>query len=172
MMTHFHCRQDMGGQTYGDRNNFTLSALGRDWVRYTYSNVFQETKYHSCLLIDDKGVKITPRDGGKARQPGKVLKFEDDGVMAQVVGDATYAYSWEWDWVNNVAGADYPFLGTGYWTEVTETPNDFRYQQGTADYHNTPFYEYASSQNGGLQEHIVKGPYNPMGRVYLSLIHI
>ncbi len=169
MMTHFHCRQDMGGQTYGDRNNFTMSALGRDWVRYTYANIFQDTRFHSCLLIDDKGVKVTPRDGGKARQPGKVLNFEDDGTMAQVAGDATYAYSWEWDWVNNVPGADYPFLGAGYWTEVTETPNDFRYQQGTEGHLDIPFYEYASAQTGGFQEHIVKGPYNPMERVYRTV---
>ena len=98
MMVHFHCRQDMGGHTHGDRNSFAMSALGRIWMRYTFGSNFQETEYHSCILVDDIGIKINPKDGQKARMPGKILGFSDNSTSAQVSGDATYAYTWEWDW--------------------------------------------------------------------------
>jgi len=93
MMLHFHCRQDMGGHTHGDRNNFTLSSLGRVWVRYTYGSEFQETQYHSCILVNDLGIPIATPDGKKARMPGKLVYFNDTGDAVQACGDATYAYT-------------------------------------------------------------------------------
>ncbi len=167
MMTYFHCRQNMGGHTYADRNSFTLSSLGRDWVRYSYNSNYNNVEYHSCPLIDDIG--IISGGGGTTRQPGKLLNFEDDGNFVQVTGDATYAYSWEWHWSNNLPSIDHPWIGTNGWTKVTETFNDFQYQPSSESHHNIPYYNYASwfMENG--EEHIVKRPYNPMQRVYRTV---
>ena len=166
LMLHFHARQDMGGHTHGDRNNVALSGLGRIWLRYTYGSAFQETQYHSCMLINDLGVKITPRDGAKARQPSRLLHFAETNKMATVSGDATYAYSWEWEWQGRPAGSDHSWLGTDGWEKVTETWNDFRYQAGNQDFHELPFYDFGHWTSAGQLERLIKRPYNPMQKVY------
>ena len=167
---HFHCRQDMGGHTHGDRNSFAMSALGRIWVRYTYGSHFQETEYHSCLLVNDLGVPIADPDGRKARMPGKLVNYEDTGDAVQVCGDATYAYTWEWHWQSRPPTQDHSWLNTNGWSAVTEVWNDFRYEQGTEAYHNIPFYNYAHWNNAGNLERMVKRAYNPMDYVYRTAL--
>ncbi len=169
MAVHFHCRQDLGGHTHGDRNNFTLSALGRTWIRYTYGSAFQETQYHSCPLIDDLGTPLTYKDGVKARQPGKVLSFDENGDHATIVGDATYAYSWEWHWETRPSTQDHSWLGTDNWEEVTESWNDFKHIPGAETFHSTPFYDYDNWNSGGDLERMIKRPYNTMEKVYRTL---
>ena len=166
LMLHFHARQDMGGHTNGDRNNIVLSGLGRIWLRYTYGSHFQETKYHSCMLIDDLGVKVTQRDGVKARQPGRLIHFQETDKMATVTGDATYAYSWEWEWQGRTPDSDHSWLGTDNWEKVTETWNDFRFQAGNQYFHELPFYDFGHWNNPGQLERLIKRPYNPMQKVY------
>ncbi|MGB0930790.1 MAG: 3-coathanger stack domain-containing protein, partial [Chitinophagales bacterium] len=131
-----------------------------------YGSEFQETEYHSCLLVDDLGIKITNLEGRKARQPGRILEFGDEGILAKVAGDATHAYSWEWHWQAKSALEDHSWLGTDNWEKVTETWNDFRYQQGNEFYHNLAFYDYANWNSPGNLERIIKRPFNPMQRVY------
>lgn len=169
LMLHFHVRQDFGGHTHGDRNNVALSGLGRIWLRYTYGSSFQETEYHSTVLINDLGIKITDRDGRKARQPARLMDFQENGNMATASGDATYAYSWEWEWQGRDANTDHSWLGTDNWEKVTETWNDFRYQAGNEYFHELPFYDFAQWQNGGQLERMIKRPYNPMQRVYRTV---
>jgi len=166
LMLHFHARQDMGGHTNGDRNNIALSGLGRIWLRYTYGSHFQETKFHSCILVDDLGIKITARDGAKARQPGRLMHFQETDNMATISGDATYAYSWEWEWQGRTPDTDHSWLGTGNWEAVTETWNEFRYQQGNEFFHELPFYDFGHWNNPGQLERLIKRPYNPMQKVY------
>ncbi|MFK7936504.1 MAG: T9SS type A sorting domain-containing protein [Saprospiraceae bacterium] len=167
LLLHFHCRQDLGGHTHGDRNGFAMSALGRIWFRYTYGSSFQETEYHSCLLINDLGIKITNLEGRKARQPGIVLDFQDDSKSTKIVGDATYAYSWKWHWQRRPATQDHSWLGTDNWTKVTENWNDFRHTAGAESHHEIPFYDYANWNASPDQlERVIKRPYNPMQRVY------
>lgn len=167
MMMHYHCRMDLGGHTHGDRNGFALSSLGRIWVPKPFGPNYQETDYHSCVLIDDTGIFITQKDGKKARQPGIVLDYQSGSDYSTVAGDATYAYSWEWHWDPKVAGQDHSWLNNGLgWTEVTETWNDFRYQQGPYYYHDTPFYDYADWRDGDKFERMIKRPHLPMNKVY------
>ncbi len=170
LATQFHVRQDMGGHTHGDRNDFTLSALERIWIRKSYGgSQFQPTWFHSCILIDDVGMGVGDPDGDKCRQPGKVLHWESDDKMSVGVGDATYAYSWEWHWSPQSESADHPWLGNDGWTKVTETWNDFRYNPGSADYFNTPFYEFPHWHQADKFERMVKRPYNPMQQVTRSV---
>jgi len=170
MMLHFHCRQDMGGHTHGDRNNFTLSSLGRIWVRYTYGSEFQETQYHSCILVNDLGIPIATPDGKKARMPGKLVYFNDSNDAVQACGDATYAYTWDWHWQSRPPGQDHSWLNTNGWSAVMEVWNDFRYEQGTEAYHNLPFYNYAQWKDGGNLERLVKKEYNAMDYVYRTAL--
>ena len=162
----FHCRQDLGGHTYGDRNNFTLSGLGRMWVHYTFGPGFVYTKYMSGILVDDLGMPVTLKHGTKVRQPGTILDYDEEALATWVAGDATYAYSWEWHWEAQPSGVDHSLLGTDGWVKVLETWNDFRYLPGTESYHEIPFYDYADWQEPGKFERMIKRPYNPMQRVY------
>jgi len=163
MMIYFNCRQDLGGHTHGDRNTFNMNALGRIFVPYTYGSHFQDSKHHSIILVDDTGIAITDKDGRKARQPGKILSFSDDGTLAQTVGDATYAYSWEWHWETRPASQPHSWLSNGQgWTEVQETWNDFRYQQGTEFYHDIPFYDLAHWNAEDKLERMIKRPANTL----------
>ncbi len=169
MMVHYHIRQDLGGHTHGDRNSFTLSSHGRIWTPYTYGGAFQETEYHSCILIDDLGIKITEKDGRKARQAGTLLDFQENTDHAFIAGDATYAYSWEYHWETRSAAQDHAWLGTNNWVEELSTWNDFRNQPGPYAYHNLPYYDYGNWNSGGNLERIIKRPFNPMQKVYRGL---
>lgn len=88
----FHIRQDLGGHTYGDRNSFTLSGLGRVWVRNPVGYA-PETEWSSGILVDGKGITIAPQDGRKARMPGRLAAFQDSALSTFSMGDATYAYN-------------------------------------------------------------------------------
>ncbi len=170
MSVQFHCRQDMGGHTHGDRLDFTLSALDRIWVRKTYGgSQFQPSYFHSTVLIDDKGVGVGDPDGDKCRQPGKLLSWQPTSNFSTVAGDATYAYTWEWHWSPQNAGSDHPWLGSNSWEKVLETWNDFKYIPGNETYHNTPFYDYDHWTSAGKLERMVKRPYNPMQRVFRTV---
>ncbi|WOO40932.1 hypothetical protein [Rubellicoccus peritrichatus] len=171
MSLEFHCRQDFGGHTNADRLNFNLSALGRVWGCYRTevnggpTGNPHEMKYHSCILIDDKGVQVNSKDGVKARQPGSVIDFSDQSDITSVTGDATYAYTWEYNWNANVMGAPDSNLNNG-WTMVEETLNDFRYTPGTEPFHDIRFYDYASWHTFPFVERMVKRPWLPMSYIY------
>lgn len=161
----FHCRQDMGGHTHGDRNDFTLSALGRTWIKKTYGgSQFQPTWFHSCIIIDGKGVGVGDPDGDKCRQPGILLEHEINDDFSMVAGDATYAYTWEWHW-SPQAGNDHPWLGTNGWEKVLETWNDFQYIPKSEAHFNIPFYEYPHWHQADRKERMIKRLHNPMEKV-------
>lgn len=166
----FHARQDMGGHTHGDRNDFTLSALGRIWIRKSYGgSQFQPTHFHSAVLIDDLGVPITDLDGDKARQPAKFLDFSPGENLSTASADATYAYSWEWHWSPQPPELDHPWLGSDGWEAVTETWNDFQYEPQSEAHYDLPFYDWAHWHQPGKEECIVKRAYNPMQKVIRSI---
>ena len=152
MLVQFHARQNNGGHTYGNRNEFTLSALGRTWLPRLYSgSTVEATYFHNCILIDGKGVPITNLEGYKARQPAKVIGWQSANGVSSVTGDATYSYNWEWSWQPQSASANNTNLGST-WSQVTETPNDFQqtplstnlYPYANASYYNQPYWNAAS----------------------------
>jgi len=166
----FHCRQDMGGHTHGDRNDFTLSALGRVWIRKSYGgSQFQPTWFHSCILIDDKGIGIGDPDGDKSRQPGTILDYQSNENLSMIAGDATYPYTWEWHWSPQTMSNDHPWLGSNGWEAVTETWNDFQYIERNDAHFDIPFYEYPHWHQADRYERMVKRPYNPMEKVYRTI---
>ncbi len=164
MSTWFHCRQNRGGHTAGDRNDIHMSALGRMWLRKAYGNAFQHSYFHSCLMVNDLGVPLNTI----AQQPGKILDYSASNEMTTATGDATYAYTWQWHWDGN-SQPDHPWLGVDGWEAVTETPNDFQYQPQPGPYMDTPFYDYPHWANPTNEEQLVKKLYNPMERVIRSV---
>ena len=170
MMSHFHCRQDLGGHTNGDRNSFTLSSHDRMFIRYSYGNEIPETGAHSCILVNDQGL-FADVVNDIAEVPGRVTDFQENDADVQVSGDATYAYSWEWKYDPHVPGVTTPkLLGSDGWTAVTEKPNDFQYQQQPESYYNVNFFNrpfWAGGEN--RISGYVKKPHNPMEKVYRTV---
>ncbi len=170
MMSHFHCRQDLGGHTNGDRNSFTLSSHDRMFIRYSYGNEIPETGAHSCILVNDQGL-FADVVNDIAEVPGKITDFQENNSDVQVSGDATYAYSWEWKYDPHVPGVTTPeLLGANGWTAVTQKPNDFQYQQQPESYYNVDFFNrpyWAGGEN--RISGYVKKPHNPMEKVYRTV---
>ena len=140
MMALFYCRQNLGGHTYGNRNEFTLSALGRTWVQRVYGGDqgLAQTKFQNCILIDDKGIYsgILP-----AKQPAKVIGWQSSKSISSVTGDATYAYNWKWLWNGYPEnGPPKELTQTPGWSKVSKTPNDFQLYP-----YDTRFYPFADS---------------------------
>ncbi len=162
----FHCRQDMGGHTHGDKLDFTLSSHGRVWIRKTYGgSPFQPTWYHSSILVDDIAIGVGDPDGDKVRQPGTLLEWHPDSQLTKVAGDATYAYTWEWHWSPQSAANDHPWLGSNGWEGVNETWNDFQFVKGDEAFYDIPFYDYAHWHQEDKLERMIKREYNPMEKV-------
>jgi len=166
----FHCRQDMGGHTHGDRNDFTLSALGRVWIRKSYGgSQFQPSWFHSCVLVDDIAIGVGDPDGDKCRQPGKLLEWYPDNQLTKVAGDATDAYTWEWHWSPQSPENDHPWLGANGWEEVTETWNDYQFIPQEEAHFDIPFYDYAHWHQEGKLERMIKREYNSMEKVFRTV---
>jgi hypothetical protein len=170
MMVLFNTRQNNGGHTHANRNDFTLDALGRTWVQRVYggSEEFQSTKFHNCILIDGKGIPRTYIDGHKARQPAKVIGWISNSAMSAVTGDATYSYNWEWDWFARAANVESPKLKTSGWTKVSETPNSFQQTPIDLLYNpkaNTPYYSQPAWSSAGKVERMVKFRFNKVEKV-------
>lgn len=166
----FHCRQDMGGHTHGDRNDFTLSALGRVWIRKSYGgSQFQPSWFHSCILVDDIAIGVGDPDGDKCRQPGKLTEWYTDDQLSKVAGDATDAYTWEWHWSPRDANQDHPWLGTNGWEKVLNTWNEYQFIERDEAHFDLPFYDFEHWHQEGKYERMVKRPYNPMEKVHRTV---
>ncbi len=166
----FHARQDMGGHTHGDRLDFTLSGLGRIWIRKSYGgSQFQPSKFHSMILVDSIGMGVGDPDGDKCRQPATILNTQITPELSSVSADATSAYSWEWHWSPQLPGNDHPWLGNDGWEAVTESWNDFLPTPQSEAHYDIPFYDYPHWHQPGKLERMVKRPYNPMEKVVRNI---
>ncbi len=162
----FHARQDFGGHTHGDRNDFTLSGLGRIWIRKSYGgSQFQTSKHHSMILIDDIGMAVGDPDGDKCRQPATILETNTSSEISTISADATYAYTWDWHWSPQPDGSEHPWVSGDEWSPVTESWNDFLPTPHPEAHYNTPFYEYPHWHQPNKYERMIKRLYNPMEKV-------
>lgn len=82
----FDCRFDTfaSGHIHGNRNDFTLFALGREWVTGPGYGGFAN-ELHASVLIDGKG---------SARSPGRFLDVMDQKDFTLFAGDAKLAYDY------------------------------------------------------------------------------
>lgn len=173
MHVQFNVRQNFGGHTSADRNDFTLSALGRIWIPKEAAYGVVETDFFSCILVNGKGIHTSPDEGVKSRQPAKIISYKSDDVCSAASGDATYAYNWDYRWKNGPAGQAHPLLSKNDgWEKVSETLNDFMYVKNTSDpYYDKPFYEFGSwnAKKKGDKERMVKKRVNNMERVIRNI---
>ena len=101
MALHVECRRDAigPGHQHSNQNDFTLSALGRQWV---VERGFHraDTAMHSCILIDGKGQ-------GNFTAPGRFITYLDHPFATAVVGDARDAYTYRhtFSWRPNIPGS-------------------------------------------------------------------
>ncbi|HEY3379276.1 MAG TPA: hypothetical protein VGL77_17495, partial [Armatimonadota bacterium] len=86
----FECRPDVHGPSHAhsDRNNFSLSALGYKWGIDRGFHI-NETRHHSCVLIDGKGQ-------GFFGPAGRMVAYLDTPLATVGVGDASYAYNYRY----------------------------------------------------------------------------
>lgn len=167
----FHVRQDFGGHTCADRNTFTLSALGRLFVNYNSGSTnsgLQEAKFHSIVEVDGLSMATTPKEGVKCRIPAKLAAWSPGGGDATfATGDATYAYSNDWDWI---AYTTTPSLRGGF-TFDNNNHNTFRRSGNKISeaFGNTPFVGFPHWVNPGQFEGIQSRPFNPMRQVYRTI---
>lgn len=166
-MLEFSVRQDLGGHTHADRNNFNFSALGRTWAVYRTEgstvgpagNVVAETQYHSGVLIDGLGQGLNSYE--VAKQPGKLVSVVDTAAATFAAGDAKVAY--DWTWATHVGSLVTPGPQDAF---VPETLNDFRATRAGEPWYDEPLADRPSWRGWGFDEAFLKTPFNPMRTAY------
>lgn len=131
----FHCRTDLGGHTYGNKNDIVYSGLGRIWIPRVTSNANSDapeasgTGVASSILINNIGQSV---DTTVAQNldilpiPGKILTYQNSPNVQIIAGDATEAYGYQWSYLFGGYTGDNPLLTSG-WTKVFKTLNSYRY---------------------------------------------
>ncbi len=149
----YHNRQDLGGHSYGNKNDIMLSALGRAWLPKVGTNAnsnapwSDKTDASTCVLINGKGTS----EGTKV--PGRIVYFNDSSAMTTVAGDATTAYNWTWE----AYKSGYP--------AITETRNSFLYKPVSKSYYNISFSNYPNWDAPNVLNNWVKEPFDTVQKV-------
>ena len=166
LSTVVHMRQDFGGHTFSDRNAFSLTALGRIFLRFSSGSSdcgVQNGVYQNIIDVDGLEMYITPQEGAKMRIPEKVAAWTPtNGPAMFITGDTTYGYSWQWRWNNYPYGGVVP-LSSGFQPDMN-CFNNFR-RSGNKDplaYGNTPFVTFPQWDTPNVYEGVQAAPYNPM----------
>ncbi len=142
-MVFFACRQDGGGHTYANKNEILYSALGRIWFprvttiasNQTVFDVVSTTQVSNAVLVNDLGVSPdTGTSWTSGIVPGKMVHFQKTDSIMTIAGDATKAYSYQWN--SGPFGGylyDNPLLSPPSVTKVTDSWNKYRY---------SPYYSF------------------------------
>jgi hypothetical protein len=143
----FHCRTDLGGHTYGNKNDIVYSALGRIWLPRTFTNANSNaplasgTGIASSILINNIGQSVdttTAQNLNILPIPGRILTYQNTSNVQMIAGDATEAYGYQWSYLFGGYTGDNPLLTSG-WTKVMKTLNSYRYAKYYG-FDDTPLY--------------------------------
>ena len=118
-----------------------------------------ETRFHSCILIDDIGQ--CGNSSGSNLTPGKIVSFVDEDLATFVCGDAKNAYDWTWRGQDK----DRSKWGDG-WEPVMSTPNDFRYQKGSESHLDKPWFDKDHWLRVGEPTRICQKKWNSVRRAF------
>lgn len=144
-------RNVAGGHTHGSRNGFLVVGLGREWSS-KYQIVEAPSSWHSVMLVDGKGQGW---EGGKCPQ-GKTVDYIDTEDATFLVGDATWAYSY--NMVNKTSLGD----------PMPITPNDSRFYKSSLPWMDMPWSDLPQWLSGAKPSrkagagHSHWRPYNPV----------
>lgn len=137
---YYHNRTDLGGHTYGNKNDIVYSALGRIWIPRVFTNANSNaalasgTSVASSILINNVGQSVdttTAQNLDILPVPGKIVHYKNTPNFQCIAGDAKDAYSYAWSYLFGGYTGDNPLLGGSY-SKVMKTLNSCRY----ASYYN------------------------------------
>lgn len=165
----FDCRFDTfaSGHIHGNRNDFALFGLGREWVVNPGYGEFPN-ELHASVLIDGKG---------SARSPGRFLDVIDQKDFTLFAGDAKVAY----DYSDIIAPSPtkqndsavlpliwkdllFPGSSDGVFPPLSPAPYRFIGNQDNEEWINYPLT--VRVKNGELK------PYNPVKKAFRSAMLI
>jgi hypothetical protein len=142
MMLNLHVRQANGGHPFADRNSIMVAGAGRVWSPiYGWGDNGWWNVHNSEVVIDDH-----PQAD---HIPGRMVDFEDQTNATFAVGDASYAWDWNWQNLDGPKGGTYltedikngtidPDPRKKGWQLETHSTNDFNYIKQPYDYLNQP----------------------------------
>ena len=108
--------------------------------------------------------------------PGRMVDFEDKPLATFAVGDAKYAWDWNWKELNGgpytrpqLAGPNAPKLPVG-WAKELHSINDFRYQKQDELYQKRPLFESSSwILPDGYTAPVLRQPNYPVQRAFRTV---
>lgn len=133
----YHNRQDLGGHSYGNKNDIVFSSQGRIWIPRILTNANSNsplssgTGASSGILINGVGQSVDTSIDHSINNwpvPGKVVYYANNSNSLHIAGDAKDAYSLSM--TNNFGGftGDNPLLG-GIYSKMTKSLNSYRYSK-------------------------------------------
>lgn len=136
LMVNLHVRQANGGHPFADRNSIMIAGAGRVWAPiYGWGCEAWKNINNAQVVIDDH-----PQAD---HTPARMVDFVDSPLATFAVGDAKYAWDWNWKF-NETWGARGHYTKEDYdqgtikldkgWEYETHTVNDFSYTK-----HSDPF---------------------------------
>lgn len=160
LMLNLHVRQANGGHPFADRNSIMIAGAGRVWSTiYGWGNESWQNINNGEVVIDDH-----PQ---AEYTPGRMVDFVDAPDATFAVGDAKYAWDWNWKRIETwgakgrYTAADLDTSGAvkmpaGFELD-NHSLNDFAYLKHPEDYLNAP----VSKQPDWLR---IKGSITPVAR--------
>lgn len=139
LMLNLHTRQANGGHPYADRNSIHLCGAGRVWSPIHGARAYENFR-NSVVVVE-----------GRAQSrftPGRMVDFVDEEQATFAVGDAKFAWDWNWLTKDRPGGfytaedvrAGRVELAQGEQLEP-RTPNDFAYTKQPFAYLDVPMSE-------------------------------
>lgn len=163
-MLNLHTRGANGGHPFADRNAVMIAGAGRIWSPNGYASFNSDE--NSLVVIDGKS---------QNRQvPGRMVEYVDTPMATFAVGDAKYAWDWDWrrlekrggyytsdDVLNNRIE-----IPAGF-EPVANTPNDFAYKKHPYAYLNRSLFELGHwIHPKGAISPMVRTPLLPVKRAF------
>jgi hypothetical protein len=154
-MLNLHTRGANGGHAFPDRNAVMIAGAGRIWSPNGYASF--RTWENSVVSIDGISQNLDT--------PGRMVDFVDQPLATFAVGDAKYAWDWQWKrlekkngfYTNKDIEAGTVEIPEGY-EPVRQTVNDFAFTKLPYDYLNRPIFQHPHwiQPNGALSPYVRK----------------
>ena len=163
-MLNMHTRQANGGHPFADRNAIMFAGVGRIWSPNGYASF--RTAENSTVCIDGKSQSEIV--------PGRCVDFVRTDEASFMVGDAKYAWDWDWKRLEKPRGyytvddvkSGKVVIPPG-WEPVTHSVNDFAFRKLQHAYLDWPQFQYGHwiLPKGALSPYVRK-PLAPVEKAF------
>lgn len=164
MMLNIHTRQSNGGHPFSDRNAIMVAGAGLIWSPNGYASF--STSENSVVCIDGRSQNEIV--------PGRCVDFVDAPQASFMVGDAKYAWDWNWKRLEKKGGyytladveAGKVVIPSG-WEPVLHSVNDVAFKKLPHAYLEWPQFRSAHwlLPKGALSPYVRK-PKNPVRKAF------